>query len=754
MAQNGTGGRRKQKRRAGGVGLGAASLNGPATLPPASLSPDGSLLAVLGPSADAQVIRIVDARTGSLVCAYSPGRAVQPLIPGNEQQGDNFGRWKTFSRMTWVAAPGQKTTARGADPNPSKKSRKRTRSSSPPPSSASLAAPPAPLLLLIPTPVSSLGPSPALVFSPSENRVISSLPADPPAPSRPAETPDVVDACSPWSPGEPDATSSQSPHMAYVLDSLGRVVEWNLTDPAAPKRTGRGCVSKVKSPVRVAVGRYSADSSNSDDDDGEGMEVDSKEPVTVVAVAGSALEVWRVGSADDEEPKLVKNLPGHPSPITSLTFHPDPSAGLLISCAESDPSVAATIWHLERGAVGALPTPSPPKSITLHHPTATAILHLASGSITVHPPFPALPPPKPGSVFKPLRISPSATLDHSCLTTLFPPSADPSHILVVIGYPASTFHRVALRTATGAWVSSLPVPEISSGVSEHSAPGVAPKQKYGEAGASVAGAGGDKGYADNVGGGGEEERSLAERVKAMAIAAGSEARSGASGSSATALVSSNPAPVPLVAGTLLAPIQQALRTSDMALLDSILATRDTRVVRATVARMTATEVGKLVERIVERVAKGGRWDGYVGWIEEAAASCVGAPSAPPAAPLSRLHSLLESRVSTYHKLLRLRGRLDAMVSRMPVNAPPVQDAVEEEALGEAAVVYREEDDVQGDSEEGDDGDDGAESDDDSDDDDDDVDDDEDDGDDDSEEGDDERDADYQFAEGDAEDEDD
>ncbi|KAJ3342633.1 hypothetical protein HDU93_001613 [Gonapodya sp. JEL0774] len=733
MAQTGASGKRKQKRRAPGTGLNASALNGRDSLPVTLMSPDANLLLVVGHSADAHVVRIMDSRTGSLVCAYSPGLGVKPVVfPGKEtlsKSQEDHTRWRTFERAAWAAVPGQHVAVgAGQDvtqATPSKKSRKRTRSSSPIPSRSNTYAPPSSIVLLVPTSSPSLGSAPVLVFSPAENRIISSLPADPAPLDRPGPTPDVADVCSAWQPGADVTASTTTSHFAYVLDTLGRVVEWDLTNPLVPRRTGRVCSSTVKTASRVAVGTYitsgssssrrSSDDDDVDDEEDEEMEVDANEtPVTVLAVAGSAIEVWQLGSPS----KLLKQLPGHPSPITSLAFHPDSRSGLLVSCAEEDSATAATVWHLVKGGVGALPTTAAPTSVRLHHPSGTALLHLASGGISIHRPFPSSAQnatDKRGAPMKPIRVPPDATLDETVIAATFAPappandstsSSSSMDILAAVGYPATVFHRVSARAESGAWVGTLTLPAVSHGVSEVSTLGMAPTHKYSESSATVAvgGAGAVSGsYKDRVSAkgrkdDGNEERTLAERVKALALATGGVGtssagtfRNGSGSGSAT----------PLIAGSLLGPLQQALRTSDTALLDSILVTRDVRSVRATVAKMTATEISKLVDAISERVAKGGRWDGYVGWIEEAVGSSVGAPSAPSPAALSRLHALLDHRVSTYHRMLRLRGRLDAMVNRVngrgTIAANRTADgntkSVTESDLEVAAVVYREEDDV-------------------------------------------------------------
>jgi hypothetical protein len=112
-------------------------------------------------------------------------------------------------------------------------------------------------------------------------------------------------------------------------------------------------------------------------------------------------------------------------------------------------------------------------------------------------------------------------------------------------------------------------------------------------------------------------------------------------------------------------VRNALIAADAKALDDVLVHSDHGVVRATAADLDADEAVRLMQECLLRIKKSpGRIAGLSEWCRGLLQTNVMsiAHNEEFFSTVYELSSTLRSRVKTYHSLLRLQGRLDALMS--------------------------------------------------------------------------------------------
>ena len=123
----------------------------------------------------------------------------------------------------------------------------------------------------------------------------------------------------------------------------------------------------------------------------------------------------------------------------------------------------------------------------------------------------------------------------------------------------------------------------------------------------------------------------------------------------------------LKADSVLAVLTQALESDDKQLLAECLGVTNARVVQATVAGLPPRHVSALLKRLVERFQRRpARSHALVMWIRALLTQHTSLLMTQPdvVRQLTPLYQLVEARVSTYHKLLKLEGRLELALSQV------------------------------------------------------------------------------------------
>ncbi|KAF2847209.1 U3 small nucleolar RNA-associated protein-like protein 5 [Plenodomus tracheiphilus IPT5] len=148
-------------------------------------------------------------------------------------------------------------------------------------------------------------------------------------------------------------------------------------------------------------------------------------------------------------------------------------------------------------------------------------------------------------------------------------------------------------------------------------------------------------------------------------------------------------------------LTQALRTNDVELLNSCLQVMDVDTIYATVERLPSPLVGKLVQKLAERLhKKPGRAGMLMVWVQWALAAHGGYLASQPqlVAQFATLNRVLKQRSSGLQPLLALKGRLDMLQAQQELRKKN-QKANDDE---DEAVIYVEGEDDYVSSVEGDD----------------------------------------------------
>lgn len=136
-------------------------------------------------------------------------------------------------------------------------------------------------------------------------------------------------------------------------------------------------------------------------------------------------------------------------------------------------------------------------------------------------------------------------------------------------------------------------------------------------------------------------------------------------------------------GTVLA---QALRTNDVDLLDSCLRVVDVDTIYATIERLPSPLVGKLLQKLAERLhKKPGRAGMLMVWVQWSLAAHGGYLASQPqlVKQLATLNKVLKERASGLQPLLSLKGRLDMLQAQLELrrrNQRRVANDDEDEAV--------------------------------------------------------------------------
>ena len=119
------------------------------------------------------------------------------------------------------------------------------------------------------------------------------------------------------------------------------------------------------------------------------------------------------------------------------------------------------------------------------------------------------------------------------------------------------------------------------------------------------------------------------------------------------------------AGSLQTVLQQALHTHDHALLEYVLCTTKPSIIRNTVERLNPTMILPLFDAIVTRLeSTPARGASLAIWISTIITCHTSYLLSIPnlASSLTKLHSLIDTRITSFRKLYKLSGRLDLLIS--------------------------------------------------------------------------------------------
>lgn len=149
----------------------------------------------------------------------------------------------------------------------------------------------------------------------------------------------------------------------------------------------------------------------------------------------------------------------------------------------------------------------------------------------------------------------------------------------------------------------------------------------------------------------EMEPTMEEKLKAMSLTSQNELRK-------------VPRSKVNTVASLGAMLNQAVTSDDHELLEECFKVRNARVIACTVQRLPSTLVPELMKQVVERLqGKPSRGPFLIEWIRSAliyhASYIMSVPDL--AASLSALYRTLETRLTTFEKMLKLSGRLDMII---------------------------------------------------------------------------------------------
>lgn len=151
------------------------------------------------------------------------------------------------------------------------------------------------------------------------------------------------------------------------------------------------------------------------------------------------------------------------------------------------------------------------------------------------------------------------------------------------------------------------------------------------------------------------------------------------------------------AGTSAVVLGQALKSNDHALLESVLNTRDEKIIQSTITRLSPQLATVLLERLAERIARQTHRQGSLNvWVKWCLIIHGGYLVTIPnlLSSLSSLHSTLKRRADLLPKLMALDARishsLDQLYSKRAVQYDKSQDQLLEEVNGNAYELEEEE----------------------------------------------------------------
>lgn len=135
-------------------------------------------------------------------------------------------------------------------------------------------------------------------------------------------------------------------------------------------------------------------------------------------------------------------------------------------------------------------------------------------------------------------------------------------------------------------------------------------------------------------------------------------------------------------------LTQALRTNDVDLLDSCLRVVDVDTIYATIERLPSPLVGKLLQKLAERLhKKPGRAGMLMVWVQWSLAAHGGYLASQPqlVKQLTTLNKVLKERASGLQPLLSLKGRLDMLQAQLELRRRNQRRAANDDE--DEAVIY-------------------------------------------------------------------
>eukprot|EP00050_Salpingoeca_kvevrii_P022984 m.135831 g.135831 ORF g.135831 m.135831 type:complete len:785 (-) comp9895_c1_seq1:85-2439(-) len=386
--------------------------------------------------------------------------------------------------------------------------------------------------------------------------------------------------------------------------------------------------------------------------------------VATLVSAGSSIKVWNLA---ENEPTVLKKITGHENPVAML--HLMSSGHVLSAVAEHPDECNVCVWNAEGTKKEKSPT------VTLALPTnAVSLSYTSQQSNTL-----VLAVTKDGRICifshdlsqtqKPIK--PSSTIDIKtgdipsqavpAVAAMFDPRFTTSHIILARGsIAAPAFESLEFTTSKGAMTKELHLTrEAPQGLLlSADAPG-ARKSKTASseqpADATILGAADaarpihKRKKAEHDEG---DDVPLADKVRELNIEQPSKAKAAAGAPQA---------------GSLAQMLVQALHSNDDALLEECLNYTSESVVRSTVARLPPTYIVRFFSSVVSKFqAKPSRGLLLLVWIRTILVVHTSYLMTVPdlAHVLSSLYSLVEARLTTFPRLLKLSGRLDLMLSQI------------------------------------------------------------------------------------------
>ncbi|KAL3427150.1 hypothetical protein PVAG01_00659 [Phlyctema vagabunda] len=114
-------------------------------------------------------------------------------------------------------------------------------------------------------------------------------------------------------------------------------------------------------------------------------------------------------------------------------------------------------------------------------------------------------------------------------------------------------------------------------------------------------------------------------------------------------------------------LSQALKTNDVALLESCLQTSDNKTIRATIQRLDSPLAGTLLQKLAERIhRRPGRSGSLMNWVQWSLVTHGGYLATQPdlIQKLAELNKVLDERSKSINNLLSLKGKLDMLEAQI------------------------------------------------------------------------------------------
>ncbi|KAI8922731.1 WD40-repeat-containing domain protein [Entophlyctis helioformis] len=465
----------------------------------------------------------------------------------------------------------------------------------------------------------------------------------------------------------------------FSIGDDGLLVEWDLKKGTAQ----RSFQSKSKNLSKIAI-------------DAKGK---------TLAVAANQIDIL-----DIESWAVVKTLTGHATQVSQLLF--DPSSPALFSAAIDDRFISQ--WPLEASGAG-LPTvytvDSPANFLSLS-PAGVLLAQLQSGEVHLWNTGAAAEPAKPESASKKKKGGAAAAsaarasesrivINHATAVGETVPihnaAFDGDRVVVVYGTSFRPFfERIAYLDEAGKLIPSISVsrnPDAPTRSDTAAAGASTPRGPVHVLGAidmlvPTYGKGASSSKDAVLPLDFDDETTLEDRVKALdpvstpgprnraafaAVAATPTPATPATPATAAAAAAATPATpatgnrkaaTPLSLAQMLS---QAIHSGDVQMLEKSIETGDKKVIAATVARLSPTQVVSLLELLVVRLQRRPtRAPQLIEWVRSLlmthSAYLLSVPTL--ATRLGSLYRTLDTRQQTLTKLNRLYGRLDLAVSQM------------------------------------------------------------------------------------------